>query len=64
MTIWSTELDRVLARGTFNRGERDTDVRVEHCEFELEVFKSRVGLPSAFVRVEFRDVRRVYLFCV
>ncbi len=64
MAIRSAELDRVFPGGIFDWRECDADVRVKHGELELEVFDSRVGLPSAFVWIEFRYVCRIYLWFV
>jgi hypothetical protein len=59
--IWCTECDGVLAGRASHGFEGGADVGVEHCEFELEIFESRIGLPQRGFWVVPRDISRVDL---
>ena len=61
MAVWCAEGDGVFARRAGDWMKPCTDVRVEHCEFELEIVNFGIWLPQSRLRVVARDVGGVHL---
>lgn len=56
VSIRHSELDAVLPWGARDRWQCGTDMWVQHCEVQLEIFEVRVRLPGASDWVKFGDV--------
>jgi hypothetical protein len=45
VSIWGSEGNRVLSRGVWDGGKRNSDVGIQHGEFQLKVQDARVWDP-------------------